>query len=93
MGRPRAVPLPGMEDRGIPEIHAAAINYDEVKKERMELTEKEVSLKSNLLVLMKQHKLENYNYAGIEVSIESKPAEETIKVRVKLGEPEKKEGD
>lgn len=93
MPRPKAVPLPGMEERGIPEIHAAALNYVEIRDERMELTEKEVTLKANLLVLMKQHKLQNYNYAGVEVSIDQKPAEEVIKVKVKQPELEKKAED
>ncbi len=47
----------------------------------MELTESEVSLKTNLLAMMKKHGKETYRRDGIEIKIVHE--EETVKVRVK----------
>lgn len=60
--------LPGMEDRKLPDLHAAAEGYAETRDERMKLTKTEVEQKAKLLELMEKH--------GIEVKIRREKKEE-----------------
>lgn len=73
--------LPGMEERKIPDLHKAALNYVEIRDERMELTKEEVTRKSKVLALMKKHKRDSYLCDGVEITIIHE--EETVKVKVK----------
>jgi hypothetical protein len=96
---PRQVRLPGMEDAKINEIHEAALDYADVRDQRMELTEQESELKANLLKMMHKHHKDQYVYQNVSVSIVHE--DETVKVKVKtvdseyaeVGEPVKVNGE
>ncbi len=76
----RQARLPGTEDAKIEALHSAALDYAEIRDERMELTEREVKLKDRLLGLMKSHKKETYHYGPVTVTVLHE--DETVKVRV-----------
>jgi len=78
--KPKQKDLPGMEERKIPDLHAAAEDYAEIRDERMALTEKEVPAKANLLELMHKHGKETYKYEDVEISVVHE--EETVKVKI-----------
>jgi len=82
--KPREQSLPGMEDRQISELHDKALQYAEIRDERMRLNGEEVELKTELLGLMKKHKKETYKYNGVEINIVHE--EESIRVRVRQKE-------
>ena len=81
---PRQARLPGTEDPKIEGLHSAALDYAEIRDERMELTEREHELKTKLLALMHQHKKQSYHYNGVTITVVVE--EETVKVRVKKEE-------
>lgn len=76
--------LPGIDDRKIPDLHEAALVYEELKQQRMALTPKEVAAKETVLTLMKKHKKKTYRCNGVEVDLVQET--ETVKVRVKSGD-------
>ena len=78
---PRQTSLPGMDDRAIRALNEAALSYDDVKKERMKLTEQEVELKEQVRELMHAQKRKHYRYKNIEIALE--PEGEKVKVRVR----------
>jgi hypothetical protein len=80
--------LPGMEDRKIAELEAAALEYAEGRDERMEMTKREVELKTKLIALMHKHGKTIYRCGDIEIEVV--PEKEKIKVRV---HKEKEGGD
>jgi len=97
---PRQTSLPGMDDRAIRALNEAALSYDDVKKERMKLTEQEVELKEQVRELMHAQKRKHYRYKNIEIALE--PEGEKVKVRVRSEgdeeetpevEPEEVDGD
>ena len=79
--KPRQASLPQMEDRAIAELQRGAIEYAEVRDERMTLTKDEVARKGTLLRLMKKHNKLSYAYDGVVITVV--PGEETVKVRVR----------
>jgi len=81
---PRQEVLPGVGDKKIAAIENAALDYAEIRDQRMELSTQEVDLKKKLLDLMHAKKLKEYKRNGISVII--KHEEETVKVRVKAEE-------
>ena len=83
---PRQQPLPTMEDSKIEALEDKALQYAEVRDERMSLSREEVELKSQLLQLMKAQKREHYKHGTIEISIVHE--KENIKVKVKAGSEE-----
>ena len=52
-----------------PEIEAAAESYVEARNERMANLETEVARQEELMVLMVEHKLKNYEYDGRIISL------------------------
>lgn len=78
--RPRQGSLPGMEQRGIPELESAAENYVNVRDRRMRLTEEEVEAKSQVLFLMHKHERQNYRHDDFLIMVI--PGEENVKVKV-----------
>lgn len=72
--------LPGMGDRRINELDQAALDYAEGRDERMELTKKEVELKTALISMMHRHNKKTYKYEDIE--IELVPEGEKVRVRI-----------
>src|SRR5258708_7166054 len=77
---PRQDSLPGMQDRAISALEEAALRYDEVKKERMELTKYEVEGKREVSRLMHKAKKTHYHRGNILVDIV--PEGEKVKVKV-----------
>ena len=78
--------LPGMETTAIKPIETAALEYENARDERMELTEVEVAAQAKLLKVMKQHKKTVYRRkltdgSVLEVRIEVE--KEKAKVRHK----------
>jgi hypothetical protein len=92
MGRPKNQPLPGLEDPGrIEDLHAKALEYAAQRDARMVETKLEVTLKGELLDLMKKHNKKIYHAEGLE--IELIPVGEKLKVTVqKADDDEKEEG-
>tara|TARA_Y100000310_G_scaffold98201_2_gene95967 strand:- start:3692 stop:3958 length:267 start_codon:yes stop_codon:yes gene_type:complete len=81
--------LPGMEDRAIEALESAAIEYAEVRDQRIALNAGEVQLKGRLLGLMKQHKRERYENAAVSIRLVHE--KETVKVKIK--KPKKKDDE
>jgi hypothetical protein len=78
---PKQKSLPGMEDRKIEELHAAAEDYAEVRDKRMDLLDEEIEMKASLGKLMHKHGLTKYSHHGLVVMLV--PGEENVKVKVK----------
>lgn len=87
---PRQQQLPEMEDRKIEALEDKALQYAEVRDERIGLSSKEVELKGNLLDLMKAQKREHYHRGAIKIDIVHE--KENIKVKVKAADDEDNEG-
>ena len=81
MGKAEQTEIPGTEEPKIPEVEHAAESYREIRDERMELTESEVTAKASLIAVMKAHKLTVYKdkVAGYAVFIEQ--GEDNVKVK------------
>jgi hypothetical protein len=77
---PRQQPLPGMVERKIQKIYELAMDYADLRDQRMALGAKEIEKKGQLLDLMKAHKKLHYEYGGVCVDIVHE--EETVKVKV-----------
>jgi hypothetical protein len=88
---PRQKSLPGMEDRKITALDNAALSYDEVKKQRMELTEREVEAKELVRSLMHKEGKKAYKHNGITITLE--PEGEKVKVKVKAAGEEDDEDE
>lgn len=86
-------PLPGMENRGIPELEEAAIEYATIRDERIKLNEREAALKKRVREIMHAHNKTRYEHATVEISIEPPDGEEKIKVRVKKAKPAGDDGE
>ncbi len=78
--------LPGMEERRIEDLHAAALDYVSVRDARMALTEKEVEAKQKVLDAMNKHKRKSYTCEGVEIIFVA--GEPTVKVKVHKAEDE-----
>jgi hypothetical protein len=61
--------LPTMEDSAISELNQAALDYAEGRDERMEMTKREVELKTKLIALMHKHGKTTYVYEEIEIEL------------------------
>jgi hypothetical protein len=79
--KPRQTSLPGMENRKIAELQRTALDYADVRDQRMELSKQESDLKKELLGMMHTHKMEHYEYGNVIVDVVHE--EETVKVKVK----------
>jgi hypothetical protein len=79
---PRQKSLPGMEDRALKALENAALDYDDIKKQRMALTEQEVPAKALVKKLMHAANKTDYVHGRIEIHLEFKPEDENVKVRV-----------
>jgi hypothetical protein len=87
---PRQQNLPEMEDRKIEVLEDLALQYAEVRDERIGLSSKEVELKDKLLDLMKAQKREHYHRGAIKIYIVHE--KENVKVKVKAADDEDSEG-
>jgi hypothetical protein len=88
--KPRGAPLPGMEDHAIKPLEDVAAEYATIRDERMDLTQREHTLKNHALKLMKKYDKTIYRHDGIEITIV--PGEDDVKVRVKKHEDEDEAG-
>ena len=77
-------PLPGLEDRAIPDLVEEARSYAGVRDERIRLNVEEKQSKDRLLGLLKKHKKETYKRDGIEIRLVHEV--ETVKVRINKNE-------
>lgn len=82
---PRQPRLPGTEDEAIQELETAAEEYADKRDQRQALLADEVSLKGELLHLMKKHGKEHYSHQGIEITVTHE--EESVKVKIRKPEP------
>lgn len=78
---PRQRQLPGVGDTKIAAIENLAMDYAELRDQRLELNVQEVALKKKLVDLMHKKKLKNYKRDGITIALTIE--KEGIKVRVK----------
>ena len=81
--KPRQARLPGTEDNKIQEIETAALDYVEVRDERMEMIKKEKTAKDSLLATM--HKNGKTTYRCGEIDIAIIPEGEKLKVKIHSG--------
>jgi hypothetical protein len=89
--KPRQVRLPGTEDSAINAIEKAAFRYIDARDERMELTEREVACKQDLLAEM--HKARKDHYQRGQLSVDIVPEGETVKARLKKAKDADDPGD
>jgi hypothetical protein len=87
---PRQQQLPEMEDRKVDVLEDLALQYAEVRDERMSLSSQEIELKGKLLDLMKAQKREHYHRGPINIDIVHE--KENVKVKVKADQGDS-EGD
>ena len=80
MGRQNEIP--GTERQQIQEIDDAAEGYQEAKKKRMKLTEKESEAKLALISVMRKHKVEVYrdDNASPPLLVTLKPGKDNVSV-------------
>lgn len=80
--KPKDQDLPGMEDRAIQALEECAEEYAEIRDQRMELNQQEVTLKKKVRALMHKHEKTVYRRAGIEIELAPPDGEEKVTVRV-----------
>jgi hypothetical protein len=78
---PRPQSLPGMEDGKVEVLEDKALEYAEVRDQRISLSQQEGELKAELLGLMKAQKREHYVHENVEIHIVHE--KENVKVKVK----------
>lgn len=78
---PRSQDLPGMDDRALGDLEQIALDYADVRDDRMALTKSESELKQQAIALLKKHHKTHYRRGGIELTLV--PGEDTLRVRVK----------
>jgi hypothetical protein len=88
---PRQDVLPGVGDAKIAAIENAALDYAELRDERVALSAREVELKQKLMDLMHAKDITEYRRNGISVFLTVE--KEGIKVRVKQEEELDAEGE
>lgn len=88
---PRQQRLPEMEDPKIQSLEDKALEYAEVRDQRISLSQKEGEFKGQLLQLMKAQKREHYHHGSIRIDIVHE--KENIKVKVKAAGSEDDEDD
>jgi hypothetical protein len=88
---PRQQSLEGMGDARIEVLEDKALQYAEVRDERISLSQKEGELKGQLLDLMKAQKREHYQRGNIKIDIVHE--KENIKVKVKAGGDDEDDDD
>jgi hypothetical protein len=77
-----------MENRRLDDLHEKSVLLFAVRKQRMELTQKEVALADEVRVLMEKYEKQEvgYHIDGVEVEYVCEPSKPKIKVRVESGE-------
>ena len=67
--REKQADLPEMEDRAIKPLEEAAVEYAEIRDQRIELNQQEVALKNRVREIMAKHSKIRYAYDGVEIEI------------------------
>ena len=77
-----------MENRRLDDLHEKSILLYAVRKQRMELTQKEVTLADEVRILMEKYKKQEagYHIDGVDVEYVLEPAKPKIKVKVEADE-------
>jgi len=89
---PRKQSLPGMEDAKIEALEELALQYADIRDQRMSLSKEEGELKGKLLQLMKSQKRETYQRDNILIKIVHE--KENVKVKVNaMDKSEDEDGD
>jgi hypothetical protein len=81
--------LPGLENRKIKALQDAAMDYADIRDQRVALTSQEVELKQKLIDLMHKHDRETYTYNGVTITLVHE--EESVKVKVSKPKAEESE--
>ena len=91
-GRPKQERLPGEEFQveKHPDVATAAEAYADVRDKRMKLTEKEIDARSNVVDLMKKHKLTKWRDPDSDLIVELEEQDAKLKVK-RAKEPEAEE--
>ena len=89
MGR-KQTEIPGTERQQIQEIDSAAEAYQDAKKKRIKLTEKESEAKTALIAVLRKHKVEVYrdDNASPPLLITLKPGKDVVTVSEVENEPD-----
>lgn len=77
---PRTPRLPGMEDAKIEALEQVALDYAEIRDERMKLSSQEIDLKGKIIDLMHANKKTAYTYDNVSIVL----TVEKEKVKVKI---------
>lgn len=85
--------LEGMEQQTIPVLTEAASELKEIRRQRMDLTKKEVEAAEKLIALLHEHKLDSYRDDNLVPPVEVRlvPGKEKVKVSMKDEEEEGEE--
>ncbi len=80
--------LPGMENRRLDDLHEKSTLLYAVRKQRMELTTREVALADEVRILMEKYEKQEtgYHIDGVDVEYVLEPAKPKIKVKVEADE-------
>ena len=77
---PRQDSLPTMENRKIKALQDAAMDYANIRDQRVALSAQEVDLKQKLIDLMHKHEKETYTYQGVTITLVME--QENVKVKI-----------
>lgn len=90
---PQSQDLPGMENRAIEPLQNAAVEYADIRDERIALNQRESQLKKRIKALMHEHKLDHYAFDGVDIELIPPDGEESVKVRVKKAKADEDDDD
>lgn len=78
--KPRQKRLPGMADAKIEALQSTALDYAEIRDQRIELIKQEAPLKERLIKLMHKYNKTEYVFQGVSVKLVAE--EENVKVKI-----------
>ena len=78
--QPRDRDLPGLEDRGLADLDALALDYADIRDRRIDLNTEEADLKARVLAAMHKHGKEFYKRNGVEIRVIK--GDDDVKVKV-----------
>lgn len=83
--------LPGMSDRKMSDLSDAAYDYAKIRDKRMALSQEEHGLKERLLGLMKKHRMKEYRYEDVEITVVAENEKVRVRIRQEKDEAEAEE--
>lgn len=89
--KPKQDALPGLENRKIKALQDAAMDYADIRDQRVALTAQEVELKQKLIDLMHKHERETYTYQGVTITLIHE--EESVKVKIAKQKTDESDND